>query len=180
MKYIAAALLLFVACKAETPVPALDTRAPIETLYVAGPQAEVRAKAQDGAPVISTYQNGEALAVLSKQGDWLEVRAGDGSGWVRASDLGTAQEKTAEEANPTPKFRVMPLPVSAPGAHGEVYFEADVNTDGEVVNVKTLSNTTGSEGLAGQNANALRAAKFQPIVIKGERKPFKYYHKVSY
>ena len=34
--------------------------------------------------------------------------------------------------------------------------------------------------LAAQNANALRSSKFYPIVVKGERKPFKYYHKVTY
>jgi hypothetical protein len=72
------------------------------------------------------------------------------------------------------------MPVSAPSAHGEIYLEADVNSDGEVLSVKTLSNTTGSEALVSQNAAALRSSKFYPIVQKGERKPFKYYHKVTY
>ena len=72
------------------------------------------------------------------------------------------------------------MPVSAPAAKGEIYIEADVNTDGDVVATRIITNTTGSEALAAQNAAALRQAKFYPIVQSGERKPFKYYHRVSY
>jgi hypothetical protein len=85
-----------------------------------------------------------------------------------------------QEENPQPKFRVMPLPVSAPSARGEIYLEADVNTEGEVVTVRTITNTTGSEALVAQNTAALRAARFHPIVQKGERVKFKYYHRVTY
>lgn len=184
MKKIAALLLLALACSKEPATVAtgtVDTREPVEVLYVTAPDgAKVHAKADDASEVVSTYQNGEALSILAKQGDWAEVRQGSGSGWVRASALGTAQEQAAEEENPQPKFKVMPLPVSAPGAKGEIYLEADVNTDGEVTAIRTITNTTGSEALAAQNTSALRAAKFHPIVIKGERKAFKYYHRVTY
>jgi outer membrane biosynthesis protein TonB len=74
----------------------------------------------------------------------------------------------------------MPMPVSAPASHGEIYIEADVNSDGDVVGTRIITNTTGSPALAIQNEVALRSAKFHPIVIKGERKPFKYYHRVTY
>lgn len=182
MKRIAVALLLlFAACKNEPPAAVVtDTRQPIEVLYVSAPEAKVYAKPAENSEVLATYQNGEAMSVLAKQGEWSEVRFEDASGWVKAADLGTAQQKQQAEETPTPKFKIMPLPVSAPSAHGEIYYEADVNSDGEIVSVKTLNNTTGSEALAAQNAAALRASKFQPIVVKGERKPFKYYHKVSY
>jgi TonB family protein len=74
----------------------------------------------------------------------------------------------------------MPMSVSAPGAHGEIYLEADVNSDGEVTAVRTLVNTTGSAALEAQNASALRSAKFFPIVRNNERTKFKYYHRVTY
>jgi uncharacterized protein YgiM (DUF1202 family) len=178
----AAALLLFAACGKETPVATgtVDTREPVAIRYVGAPELSVREQANDTAPVIATYQNGEAISILADKGEWVEVRSGDGSGWAKAADLTTAEGKTAQEEVPTPKFKVMPLPVSAPSARGEVYLEADVNSDGEVIHVRTISNTTGSDALASQNSAALRSAKFFPIVMKGERKPFKYYHKVTY
>lgn len=183
MKKLAAALLFAAACSQEPTIATgtVDTREPVEVLYVTAPDgAKVHAKADDASEVVSTYQNGEALSVLAKNGDWAEVRQGSGSAWVRAASLGTAQEQQTEEDNPQPKFRVMPLPVTAPGARGVIYIEADVNTEGEVTSIRLISNTTGSPALAAQNQQALRAAKFHPIVQKGERKPFKYYHKVTY
>ena len=118
--------------------------------------------------------------MLSEKGDWVEVRTGDRAGWAHTADLTDAAGKKAQEDNPQPKFRVMPLPVSAPAARGEIYIEADVNSDGEVTGVRLLSNSTNSEALAQQNSDALRSAKFYPIVQKGARKPFKYYHRVTY
>lgn len=185
MKSIAVAvLLLAVACKQEAPVVTdttpMDTREPIDVRYVGAPELAVREQANDTAPVIATYMNGEALSVLSEKGDWVEVRTGDRAGWAKAADLITAEGKREAEENPQPKFRVMPLPVSAPSARGTIYLEADVNSDGEVTAVRVIENTTGSEALAAQNAASLRHARFFPIVQKGERRKFKYYHRVTY
>jgi outer membrane biosynthesis protein TonB len=184
-KRLAVLPLLFVlaACSQEPAAVAtetIDTREPVEILFVTAPEAPVHAKPDQAAAVVSTYQNGESVSVLAKQADWSEIRTGAGSGWVRAEYLGTQQEKEEAEENPQPKFLVMPLPVTAPGAHGEIYLEADVNTDGDVLSIRTITNTTGSPALAAQNTQALRTAKFYPIVLKGERKPFKYYHRVTY
>jgi uncharacterized protein YgiM (DUF1202 family) len=182
MKRLAFALLALAACKPDTPAvtDTVDTREPVAIRYVGAPELEVRAQANDTAAVLATYQNGEAISVLADKGEWVEVRTGDRAGWAKAADLTTAEGKQAQDDDPQPKFKVMPLPVSAPSAHGEIYLEADVNSDGEVVNVRTITNTTGSEALAAQNTNALRSARFYPIVQKGERKPFKYYHRVTY
>lgn len=186
MKQFAVSLLLaaaLLACSRErtvVPTETIDTRESTGMLYVTAPTADVRAKADTSAEVVATYQNGESLPVLGSKGEWTEVRVGNGSGWAKTADLGSAEAKAQAEDNPEVKFRVMPLPVSAPGAHGEIYLEADVNTDGDVLLVRTIVNTTGSPALAEQNAQALRTAKFHPIVIKGERKPFKYDHKVTY
>ena len=46
--------------------------------------------------------------------------------------------------------------------------------------LQVVTNTTGSEALGSQNMQALRQAKFHPIVVKGERQKFKYYHRVTY
>lgn len=174
-------LLLFAFCKSEPPVTeTMDTRDPIGIRFVGSPELPVRAQPNDTAAVIASYQNGEAVSVMAERGEWVEVRTGTGSGWARAADLTNAEAIARQEENPEPKFRVMPLPVSAPSAHGEIYIEADVNTDGDVVNTRLVTNTTGSTSLAAQNESALRAAKFHPIVIKNERQPFKYYHRVTY
>jgi uncharacterized protein YgiM (DUF1202 family) len=182
MKRLVLTLFVLAACTKEAPVATetADTRAPIAVSYVGAPELNVYEQATDTSPVIATYQNGEAISVLVGKGEWVEVRTGDRSGWAKAADLTTAAGKQEADDNPQPKFRIMPMPVSAPSAHGEIYLEADVNSDGEVLSVKTLSNTTGSEALVSQNAAALRSSKFYPIVQKGERKPFKYYHKVTY
>lgn len=184
MKHFSAALLLLFAfaCSSEQPVATgtVDSREPIGVWYVGAPELPVREQPDEKSAVLATYQNGEAISVLADKGEWVEVRSGDGSGWAKKADLTTAASKAESEENPVPKFQVMPMPVTAPSAHGEIYFEADVNTDGDVVSVKILENTTGSDALANQNADSLRSAKFHPIIIRNERKPFKYYHKVTY
>lgn len=183
MKRIAIAVLLIAACKPETVVTdttPMDTREPVAIRYVGAPEMAVREQANDTAPIIATYQNGESISVLVDKGEWVEVRTGERAGWARSSELTTAEGRRESEANPQPKFRIMPMPVSAPSARGEIYLEADVNSDGEVVAVRTIQNTTGSMALEHQNTQALRAARFFPIVRNNERMKFKYYHKVTY
>ena len=185
MKPLAAALLLLVlaACSREAPVTdtvTVDTREPINISYVGAPELSVHERAEDASPVVATFGNGEAVSVLADKGEWVEVRTGDTSGWAKKADLTTAAGPVEAETNPQPKFKVMPMPVSAPSARGDIYIEADVNTDGEVTAVRMITNTTGSTALGQQNMDALRRAKFFPIVVKGERQRFKYYHRVTY
>lgn len=183
MKRLAIAVLLIAACKSETVVTntaPMDTRAPIAIRYVGAPELSVREQPNDTAPVIATYQNGEGMSVLAEKGEWVEVRSGDRAGWVRAADLTSAEAIEESNDNPQPKFRIMPMPVSAPSARGEIYLEADVNSDGEVVAIRTIQNTTGSRDLEAQNISSLRAARFYPIVRNNQRTRFKYYHRVTY
>jgi TonB family protein len=183
MKRLALLVLLAAACKQETVVTdttPVDTREAIAIRYVGAPELQVRAQPNDTAPILVTYQNGESISILAEKGEWVEVRSGDGSGWARAADLTTAERRQEAEENPQPKFRVMPMPVSAPSAKGEIYLEADVNSDGEVTSVRTISNTTGSTALEAQNTAALQNAKFFPIMQNNQRTKFKYYHKVTY
>jgi uncharacterized protein YgiM (DUF1202 family) len=182
MKRLAFAALLLAACAAEQPAvtETVDTRQTIGIWYVGSPEMTVREQPNDNAAVVATYQNGEAVSLLADKGEWVEIRTGDRSGWAKKADLTTAEGKTEAEENPQPKFRKVPMPVSAPSARGEVYIEADVNSDGDVVSTRVISNTTGSPALASQNEAALKSARFYPIVIKGERQKFKYYHRVTY
>ncbi len=181
MKRAVLLCLVLAACSRETPAPEpTDTREPIEVAYVGAPEMKVFAKPDDNAPVLVTYQNSEGVSVLARKGEWVEVRTGDRSGWVRAADLGSAAEAQQQAENPVARFERPPAPVTNISAHGEIYIEADVNSDGDVVATRLITNTTGSEFLAAQNAASLQSAKFYPMVHKGERKPFKYYHRVTY
>jgi uncharacterized protein YgiM (DUF1202 family) len=180
MKRLPFLLLAFLACSREPVVPPTDTRESIDMKYVTAPEMRVHAEPSDSSPIILTYQSGESVAVMSQRGEWVEVRTGDRTGWGHAGDLGTGQQAKEQNENPQVRFRLFPAPVTNPTAHGDIYFQADVNTDGDVVAVHVLENSTGNDALAAQNAAALRSAKFYPIVKNGERKPFQYYHRVKY
>jgi hypothetical protein len=109
---------------------------------------------------------------MSHKGDWAEVRTASGSGWVHRKGFVSAQEAASTKDNGITQFEHPPSPVTAPNAHGTIYVEADVNTDGEVTNTILVTNTTGSVDLAEKNMSALKHSKFYPIIIRGERKPF--------
>jgi uncharacterized protein YgiM (DUF1202 family) len=169
------------ACNDEPNVEATDTRMPIEVQYVRDSALKIHAKAADDAPVVTTYQHGESVSVLSRRGAWAEVRTATGSGWVHENELANAAEASkAEEDNTKPHFTREPQPVTQPGVHGEVVLEADVNTDGIVTNVRTIRNTTGSASLEARNIASLREAVFTPVVRHGRRQTFVYEHRVHY
>jgi uncharacterized protein YgiM (DUF1202 family) len=185
MKSLACCLLSAVCCLlscSQEPVTTetTDTRDPIAIAYAGVSELPVYAKPDEKSKVVTRYLSGESVSVLAKQGDWSEVRTVSGSGWVHSSDLTTASAAKEEEANPTPKFRIAPPTVSAPSAHGVIYLEADVNTEGEVTHVEVLANEPGDPGLLQRNIAALMQAKFYPIVQKGQKKAFKYDHRITY
>jgi len=167
-------------CRGEASGPTPPARETLAISYVGAPELDVHAKADDASPVVTKFLNGESVSILARKNGWVEVRTSDGSGWAHETDLTTAEGAKAEEANPSPKFRKPPSPVSQPGAHGTVYIEAAVNNDGEVTRTQIITNTTGSTTLAEQNAAALMMAKFYPIVQKGQKKDFLYYYRVDY
>jgi uncharacterized protein YgiM (DUF1202 family) len=177
---LSAFFLLPLNCAKQEAASASDTREAIQIAYVGAPDLKVHAKPDEASRLLTTFFNGESVSVLSRKGDWVEVRTTGGSGWARGADLTNAAAAAAEEENPTAKFRVPPAPVSAPATHGTIYIEAAVNTDGEVTSTKLITNTTGSDALAAQNEAAIKVAKFYPIVQKGEKKPFLYYYRVDY
>ena len=176
--------LLLVGCGGSETQPFLaeptDTREPIAVRYVSGPELPVRERAEEAAPVMTTYQRGESVSVMSEQGDWVEIRVGDRTGWAKKDAVGTAEEASQTSDVDAVRFAKPAPSVINLTAKGEIYIEADVNTDGDVVNTRIISNSTGNPALAIQNAAALRQAKFYPITKNGQRTPFKYYHRVTY
>ena len=166
-------------CVQRTEHPEPPAREAIGVEYVQAEKLPVHTTTSDSSPVIATYASGETVSVLSRKETWVEVRTTDGSGWAHASDL-AENAKQVEADNLSPRFRRAPMPVSQPGAHGDIILEADVNSDGDVTAVRILSNSTGSQSLADNNVEALRQAHFLPIVQKGRRRNFIYEHRVHY
>jgi len=163
------------------PTDATDNRMPVAVEYVRSAALKIHAKPRDDAPLVTTYQKGESVSILTRRGEWAEVRTASGSGWARASEMADAAEaQKAEADNLKPNFIRTPEPVTQPGAHGDLVLEANVNADGAVTNVHTLSNTTGSASLEERNSVSLRRAVFTPVVRHGRREPFVYEHRVHY
>ncbi len=62
-----------------------------QTLYVNRNQVPLRAGPASYYQVVYTARRGEALTVLSRQGDWLRVRATGGTGWVFKTALSSSR-----------------------------------------------------------------------------------------
>ncbi|MBK5260198.1 MAG: SH3 domain-containing protein [Thermoanaerobaculia bacterium] len=163
----------------QKPLPAAD-RPAIAVEYVAVPTLSVFAEPVDTAPLTGTYSFNESISIIAIKGDWKQIRTFNGAGWVRATDLMTGAQATEFATNPAPRFYQPPTKIDAK-AFGEIVFEAKVNPEGEVYEVKTLSNTTGMPSLADQNSTALSQARFYPMSTKdGRRTFFTYHHIVTY
>lgn len=175
-------ILLFSCMQKPKPVAQAspESRSPVAIQYVAVPTLKVHAAPTATAGIVTKYGFGETVSVLSHRGEWAELRMFDNSsGWVLANELVNA-DQVATLADNTPKFYVAPQAVPGGRAHGEIQLQAKVNTDGTVITVTTVKNTTGSKALGEQNAAALQQAQFYPISQKGQRMTFFYTHNVYY
>ena len=150
--------------------------------YVGAPELAVREQPNDTAPVIATYQNGEAVSVLADKGEWVEVRTGDRAGLGAQRPISpTAEGKQEAEDNPQPKFRVMPMPVSAPSARGEIYHRSRRELRRRSHRRPHALNTTGSTALEAQNTAGAEERRGSTRSCRtNERVKFKYYHRVTY
>ncbi len=183
MRFSSALLLAFLAAcsqQPQQPIEQTDTQTPIAIRYVSGGELAVHARPDDKSEVVTHFDHAESVPILAEKGDWVEVRTALGTGWAHASELVDAAQGAESRDNPNPKFEHLPEAIPTTTAHGTIYIEADVNTDGDITGTTIISNTTGSDALAAENAAALQRAKFYPIVIRGERKPFKYDYRVDY
>lgn len=187
MKRVIIALLLIsaIACM-QKPAPVSNqstTVSPDEQLaiaveYVAVPSMKVYAQPDAAAEVTGSYGLKEAISILERKGEWTRIRTFDGAGWVKQADLMNADIADKTDTN-IPRFYVEPQQVPF-STRGEIWMQAKVNTDGDVVDVKLIKNTTGSNALANANVDSLKVAKFYPMIDKGTRKTFTYEHRVYY
>jgi hypothetical protein len=162
----------------ENTVMAPDEQPAIAVEYVAVPSMKVYAKPSLNAQTTGSYGLTEAISILDRKDGWCKIRTFEGIGWVQQKDLMTAEVADKLDTT-TPRFYVEPAKIDFRG-RGEISFQAKVNTDGQVVEVKIVGNTTGSSDIAKKNADALSAAQFYPIIDKGSRKTFIYQHNVYY
>jgi len=177
---LASGFLLLAGCGGKAPAdPPLR---PTTVMYVGGDDLPIHARPERGSPVVSTYQHNEAVSVLSSKNDWSEISITlDHSGWAESRLLSPVKKEESVSDPGTPHFKVPPAPVfSQSGAHGEIVLEASVNTDGDVIGVRTLANTTGSAALEQGNRAQIEKARFFPMFLNGKGRPFLYEYKVTY
>jgi hypothetical protein len=154
-------------------------RPAIDFLYVAVPHLLIHETPSAEAPVIGKVGIYETVPVLARNGDWSEIRLFEASGWVKSNELMDGASAAIQSNDHTPRFYVAPKQVPF-NAHGEIVFNAKVNTDGDVAEITLMKNTTGSTALAKANEAALFEAKFFPLVDKGTWRAFIYEYRVAY
>jgi len=183
------ALLLFIAvlifaCSRNVAVVAppenADSETAIEVAYIGAPSVAIHQFPSDSSPAITTFRYTETVSVLAQKNEWVKVRTSMGNGWMRRADLIDAATVDDILKNPSPRFVAKPEPIPDTRAHGDIAYTARVNTDGEVIDVQMLRNTTRNKALADANATALKSARFYPMLQKGQRVVFTYEHHVYY
>lgn len=168
-----------VASDVNKPVPP-EERMAIAVEYVAVPSMNVYEKPALEAPVTGSYGISEAISVLENKGEWKMIRTFSGAGWVRAADLTTPEKAKAFEDKGIPTFYIEPKKVEQINARGEIAYQAKVNTEGKIVDVKLIKNTTGLQWLADENAKLFQQAQFYPLAKKGQRSTFTYEYRIYY
>ena len=175
MKRVLSLLLLAVACAAPSPPPktapepAAEERV-IGKVEVTATALNVRTGASTESEIITMAKRGEKLSILVDGGAWLKVKLASGeSGWVSAQHVRpegakqTAKRPRRGGCPPDSDFAFVKTPVpsfSDRPRPGTVIVDATVNTNGDVVSTKVVSNTTGEESLAFLTEREIRAAKF--------------------
>ena len=161
----------------------------IGTVSVKATALNVRADSSTEADVVKLVRRGEKLSLLKDGGDWLKVRLASGEvGWVSAQHVardGAKQKKARRNGNcpgdsdfafvkaPLPSFSDKPKP-------GMVVVDATVNTKGDVVSTKVVSNSTGEEALAFLTVREIKSAKFMAPIRNCEPRSFTYTYKRTF
>lgn len=183
--YSAAVLVLALRCAtpAPAPPPAVEVAPappPVEekvvgTATVNASALNVRAEAATEAAVVLQLKRGQKVSVLAPGESWTKVRLASGeTGYVatrflkregeRASKT-TSKSKRSCPADSDFAFVTTPtLSFSDSGAHGMVVVDATVDTKGDVIETKLISNSTGDESLAFLTQREIKAAKFSPPI----------------
>lgn len=193
MKRVLPVVLLAFACA--TPPPPAPKTAPqpaervIGTVSVKATALNVRADSSTEADVIKVVKRGEKLSLLKDGGHWLKVKLASGEvGWVSAQHVAHESGKQAAKKRsgscpadsdfafvktPLPSFSDKPKP-------GLVVVEASVNTKGDVVSTRVVSNSTGEEALAFLTEREIKSAKFSAPIRNCEPRSFIYTYKRTF
>lgn len=155
-----------------------------ETIAVkfAAADLEIRETASDTAPVTTKRRITEPISIVSEKDGWSEVKLSiDRFGWVRSAEL-VADKHEAGSTKDNIRFRIPPEEVKQRGRRGSVILlKVGVNSYGDVTDVRMWQNTTGKPEMTELHSNAVRKAKFYPMMDEGETtKPFIYDYKVQY
>ncbi|MFZ2490624.1 MAG: SH3 domain-containing protein [Thermoanaerobaculia bacterium] len=181
----ALALLTFAlrcATPAPAPPPAVEVVPPppveekvVGTATVNASALNVRAEATGEAEVVVQLKRGTKVSILDPGESWTKVRLANGdTGFAATRFLKREGESTSKSKAKGKKscpadsdFAFLETPMltfSDSGAHGLVVVDATVNTNGNVVSTKLVSNSTGDEALAFLTEREIKSAKFAPPI----------------
>jgi hypothetical protein len=182
-KCIVIAAILFAACAStppnSTPPPALAppvVSKPVEEAVIGAARVvtntlNVRSAPSLDGEILTQIKKNDRLAILQSGDDWIRIRLADGTiGWVSRALIAIDGQSVARAAKPRKSgcpidsdfhFARTPTPVfSDSSRHGLVVVEAHVDTKGDVVSTKLVSNTTGDESLAFLAQREMKESKF--------------------
>jgi len=180
-------LLLLVACTQPAPEPEVVPQTPptpanaIGIVRVTATTLNVRDDASASGKVIAQVKRGDQLTLLGEQSAWSHVRLASGEeGWV-ASQHVTSGKKKKPGCDSDFAFVKAPLAsFSESGPHGLVIVDATVNTKGEVISTKVVSNSTGEKALATMAEREIRSATFKPPYRDCQPRAFIFTYKRSF
>jgi outer membrane biosynthesis protein TonB len=147
-----------------TPVAQTTAAPQHETVRVVGSRLNVRSQPTTSAATAARVRKGERLAVLVRDGDWLQVQLADGTtGWVSAryvaNDLPCTPDKPGAEL-----LSDVPLSFREGAAIGRVVIEATVTASGNVAATKVVQDTTHNPELLARALEEAKSLKFAPPV----------------
>lgn len=179
---VASAIAAILGCS-PSEEPGEPLRETIAIEYVGQRELSIHAEPDAGAPVVTTYKQGETVSIVARRDGWAEIRLVNGTGWVPEISLSTVMKSVddLEGVSTTVQFKDAPSPIYTQSrTKGVIVLEGTVNTAGIVTNIRTLRNTTGSESLERQNRAEFSRATFYPLLVKGKRAEFIYEYRIEY
>lgn len=155
-----------------------------ETIAIkfAAADLEIREAANETAPVITKRRITEPVSIVSEKEGWSEVKLTiDQFGWVKTAEL-VNDKHDAGSTKDNIRLRVPPAEVKERGRRGsEIWIKVAVNSYGDVTDSRMWKNTTGKPELVELHRNAIRQAKFYPMMNEGgSTSPFNWDYKIQY
>jgi len=145
--------------------------APREVLTVTAGRLNLRQTPSKQASIVAKVRQGARLEKLGEQGAWVEVRAGDESGWVMKQYV-----RSEGLCPPDREMEILDEPPAVFGevSHGKVVLEARVDETGVIRSVKVTENTAKAPAFAALAEEDLRKFKFAPPVKRCKPVGFTY------